>query len=215
MSLVITPSFWGTSIDDPGNLLGWGLMLGREIVVGLTMGLAANILFSGLQLAGQVISQISGMSLADVYNPALDTNVPVFSQLLDATAMLVLVSIGGHREIIAALLDTFRDLPPGELSLAPTLVETITLLVQNSFATGIRAAAPVMISLLLAVIIVALISRTLPQLNTMNLGFSLNSIVLLSMLAFTLSSTVWIFQEELHETMSIIRREFIPSSQAE
>lgn len=215
MAIVITPSFWGLPIAPPGNLLGWGLLLGRETVVGLTMGLAANILFSGLQLAGQLISQISGMSLADVYNPALDTTVPVFSQLLDATAMLVLVSIGGHREIIAALLDTFRDIPPGEISLAPTLVETITILVQNSFVTGIRAAAPVMISLLLAVLIVALISRTLPQLNTMNLGFSLNSLILLSVLAFTLSSTVWIFQEELRETMRLMRRDVIPFSLAD
>jgi flagellar biosynthetic protein FliR len=209
LSLLIVPSQWGQPLPNPGNLLGWGVMLGREAVVGLSMGLAANILFSGLQLAGQVISQISGLSLADVYNPMLDTNVPVFAQLLDATAMLVLVATGGHREIIAALLDTFHTLPPGELTLAPTLVDSLTLLVQNSFTTGIRAAAPVLISLLLSVLIVALVSRTVPQLNTMNLGFALNSLVLLGALAFSLGSAVWIFQEELRGTLATMEREFV------
>jgi flagellar biosynthetic protein FliR len=209
MALLITPSFWGTPVPDPGNLLGWGVMLAREGAVGLAMGLAANILFSGLQLAGQMISQVSGMSLADVYNPALDASVPVFSQLLDATAMLVFVAIGGHREVIDALLDTFRHLPPGQLEFSPTLIDTLNELVQTSFLTGIRASAPVLISLLLAVLIVGLISRTLPQLNTMNLGFTLNSIVLLGTLAFSIGSAVWIFQEETKSTIDAMHREFV------
>jgi len=205
IALLVTPSFWGTSSPEPGNLVGLLVLLGREIVLGLALGLSVNILFSGMQLAGQLISQISGLSLADVYDPSLETNVPVFSQLLDATALAVFVVIGGHRQVIDALLDTFRDMPPGQASFAPTMVDALTLILQSSFLTGIRAAAPVMVSLLLAVLIVGLISRTLPQLNTINLGFSFNTLVLLGTLAFSLGSAAWIFQDETEMAIRVVR----------
>ena len=45
------------------------MLLAREAMLGLALGLAVMILLSGMQLAGQIISQTSGMSLADVANP--------------------------------------------------------------------------------------------------------------------------------------------------
>ena len=205
IALLITPSFWGTAAPDPGNLVGLFVLLAREAVLGLALGLSVNILFSGLQLAGQLIAQISGLSLADVYNPSLDANVPVFSQLLDITALAVFMTIGGHRQVIDALLDTFRDMPPGQADFAPTIVDALTAVLANSFLTGIRASAPVMVSLLLAVLIIGLISRTLPQLNSINLGFSFNTLVLLSTLAFSLSSAIWIFQDETKNAIDTVR----------
>ncbi len=211
IAFMVTPSFWGTSVPDPGNLLNLAILLGREAVLGLALGLSVTILFSGMQLAGQLISQISGLSLADVYNPALDTNVPVFSQLLDITALAVFVTIGGHRQVIDALLLTFREIPPGQAEFAPTLLDALTLILSSSFLTGLRAAAPVMVSLLLAVLIIGLISRTLPQLNTINLGFSLNTMVLLGTLAFSIGSAVWIFQDETHEAIDLVRTAILAS----
>lgn len=205
IALLITPSFWGCAAPDPGNLVGLLVVLGREIVLGLALGLSVNILFSGMQLAGQMIAQISGLSLADVYSPSLDSNVPVFSQLLDATTLAVFMIIGGHRLVIDALLDTFREMPPGQAEFAPTIVDALTMILSNSFLTGIRASAPVMVSLMLAVLIVGLISRTLPQLNAINLGFSFNSLVLLGTLAFTVSSAVWIFQDETDTAINLVR----------
>jgi flagellar biosynthesis protein FliR len=205
IALLITPSFWGNPAPDPGNMVGLFVLLGREAVLGVALGLSVSILFSGMQLAGQLIAQVSGLSLSDVYSPSLDSNVPVFSQLLDATTLAVFVVIGGHRQVIDALLDTFREMPPGQAEFAPTIVDALTIILGNSFLTGIRASAPVMVSLLLAVLIVGLISRTLPQLNSINLGFSFNTLVLLGTLAFSLSSAVWIFQDETKEAIELVR----------
>ena len=215
IALMIVPSFWGVGVPDPGNVLGLLVMLGRELVLGLALGLSVSILFSGLQLAGQLIAQISGLSLADVYNPATDSNVPVFAQLLDATALAVFVIIGGHRQVIDALLDTFHTIKPGRADFAPTVIDALTLVLHNSFLTGIRAAAPVMVSLLLAVLIVGLISRTLPQLNTINLGFSFNTLVLLGTLAISISSAVWIFQDETESAIDTVRTSLMNTAGSE
>ena len=82
-------------------------------MLGLALGLAVMILLSGMQLAGQVISQMSGMSLADVANPTFDTSVPIFSQILEMLALAIFFLVGGHRQVIDALLGSFAWMPPG------------------------------------------------------------------------------------------------------
>src|SRR5690349_1145338 len=69
LAVVITPLHWGLAPPQPANLLEFGVIIGREALLGVALGSAIMILLSGMQLAGQVISQMSGMSLADVVNP--------------------------------------------------------------------------------------------------------------------------------------------------
>src|SRR5215212_3694581 len=57
IALLITPSFWGNPAPDPGNMVGLFVLLGREAVLGVALGLSVSILFSGMQLAGQLIAQ--------------------------------------------------------------------------------------------------------------------------------------------------------------
>ena len=54
-----------------------------------------------------------------------------------------------------------------------------------------------MVALLLATLVVALISRTLPQLNAVAVGLNFNSLIVLGMFALCLGSAAWVFQEEL------------------
>jgi flagellar biosynthetic protein FliR len=67
-----------------------------------------------------------------------------------------------------------------------------------------------MAALLIATLIVGLISRTLPQLNTFALGFGLNSVVLLAALAMSLGAAAWVFQDQLLEVMGMIRGALAP-----
>ena len=141
-----------------------------------------TILFSGIQVAGQIVSQMSGLSLADVFNPGFDENVSVFSQLfyfLDAGR--VRGASAGIGSMIEALLETFAWAPPGQAMLGDTYVDTLTGMMTQSFALGIRAAAPLMVALLLSTIVLGLISRTLPQINIIAVGFGLNSLLTLAM----------------------------------
>jgi flagellar biosynthetic protein FliR len=73
---------------------------------------------------------------------------------------------------------------------------------------GIRASAPVMVALLLATLVVALISRTLPQLNAVAVGLNFNSLIVLGVFAFTLGAAAWIFQEELDTVIATMNGAF-------
>jgi flagellar biosynthetic protein FliR len=208
VSLVLTPLFWGQTVPQPENLLILGTLLAREAILGIALGLAVLILLSGMQLAGQIISQTSGMTLADVANPTFDTSVPLFSQILEMLALAIFFILGGHRQVIDALLRSFQWMPPGNGRLPDSLVESLAAITSQSFEVGIRAAAPVMVALLLATLIVALISRTLPQLNAVAVGLNFNSLIVLGMFAFCLGSAAWVFHDELSDAVEAITTTF-------
>ncbi|OHB78609.1 MAG: hypothetical protein A2W31_12425 [Planctomycetes bacterium RBG_16_64_10] len=185
----------------PDYLLG----LAGELLIGLVLGLGIKILLVAMQLADQLISQLSGLSLADVFQPNLGTNVSVFAQFLLSVALAVFVVLGGHRMVMAALLDTFAALPPGAAPAPAAVVEVMTTLLAQSFALGIRTAAPAMTALLLATLVLGLISRTLPQINIIAVGFGVNTLVALGALLLSLGAVAWTFQEQIEPVLDLLQ----------
>lgn len=208
ISLVITPLFWGQPIPAPENLIVLGTLLAREAMLGLALGLALLILLSGMQLAGQIISQTSGMTLADVANPTFETSVPLFSQILELLATAIFFLVGGHRQVMDALLRSFTWMPPGNGHLPDSLLEALTLVASQSFEVGIRASAPVLVALLIATLIVALISRTLPQLNAVAVGLNFNALIVMGMLGLCLGSAAWVFQDHVEGVLDAVTSSF-------
>lgn len=205
LAAIVSPLHWESGPDPPGNLVVLVIMLGREAALGLGLGMAVTIFFTGMQLAGNIMGQMSGMQLADAFDPTYDATVPVFGQLLDIIAVAVFIATSGHRKVIGALLDTFHWRPPGGDDFPTSIVEALVTVATESFLVGIRAAAPVMISLLLAVLILGLISRTLPQLNVFVIGFNINAFVALLTLSFSLATVSFVVEERADEIVESVR----------
>lgn len=211
LALLITPTQWHVGIEYPGTTVNYLVFIGSELLIGLSLGMGITILFSGVQLAGQMIGRISGLMLADVFDPAIGTSVPMFSRLLFLVTMAVFVTIGGHRMVMAGLLDTFQTIPPGSGTVAVSLYEVFELLLTQSFELGIRAAAPVVTALLLSTLVMGLIGRTLPQLNILAVGFGMNSMLTFGMLALVMGAAVWVFQDEVGPALQIILETLVGS----
>ena len=204
LALLIAPMQTMKLASEPHTLVDFGLLVAGESLIGLTIGVGITMLFSGVQVAGQVVSQMSGLQMADVYNPGFDANVPIFSQLLYYVALGVFVIIDGHRRVMGAVLDTFAWLPPGGSGMPASITETLTTLIAQSFLLGIKAAAPAMAALLLATLVLGLVSRTLPQLNIMSVGFGFSSMITLGALSVSLGTAVWAFQDQVEPALTAL-----------
>jgi len=204
LAVLITPTQWDAPLEDPGTTLNYLVFIGSELVIGLSLGLAVVILFSGIHLAGQMIGRIGGLLLADVFDPSTGTSIPMFSQLMLLVTTAVFLLIGGHRVVMAGLLDTFQTIPPGSGAVPSSIAETFVLLLAQSFALAVRAAAPVVTSLLLSTLVMGLISRTLPQLNILVVGFGMNAMLTFGALALSLGAAVWVFQDQLEPAVEML-----------
>ncbi len=142
LAVLMMPLAWGQTLPPLGNLVNYLVLIAAEVLIGLTLGLGVNILFSGIQIAANVIGQMSGLQLAEVFDPATDANVPVFSQIMFYVTLAVFVLIGGHRRVLGGLLDTFVWLPAGAGGLPQGLAEAVTGLATQSFLLAVRPRRP-------------------------------------------------------------------------
>jgi len=205
MAFVVTPVYLNTTLPPVSNLVTYAHLMANEVAVGLLLGLGVTIVFSGIQVAGQIVSKMSGLSLADVFDPSFGENVSIFTQLFFFVTMAVFVAIGGHRIVLEAVLETFTWAPPGHAALGATYVDALTGLMSQSFALGIRAAAPLLIALFLSTMVLGLIGRTLPQVNIVAVGFSINSMLALAMILLSLGAVAWTFQEPTIEALRTLQ----------
>jgi flagellar biosynthetic protein FliR len=89
--------------------------------------------------------------------------------------------------------------------LGASYLETLLAVLTQSFQLGIRAAAPLMIALGVATLVLGLISRTLPQINVIAVGFGLNSIITISGILLTVGSFAWTFCEPMIATLEALQ----------
>lgn len=197
LAMLVTPVQLARATNPPDTLVELGIVMAGESLIGVILGLGVLVLLSGMQLAGQIIAQMNGMSIGEVFNPQLDTNVPLFSQLLQFHALALFALLGGHRLVMGALLDTFETMPPGQALLGDSVLETCSTLMSQSLSLGIRVAAPATAALLLSNLILGIISRTLPQLNILSFGFGFSALITFFVLWMSMGNLEDVFAEQL------------------
>jgi flagellar biosynthetic protein FliR len=69
---------------------------------------------------------------------------------------------------------------------------------------GIRAAGPLLVALLLSNLVLGLVSRTLPQVNVLAVGFGLNAMLALGVLFLSIGAAAWTFQDPAADVMQRI-----------
>lgn len=205
IALLISPVVAMHPPADMTNLVIYGKYLVTEALVGLLLGFGITVFLSGIQLTGQIISQLGGTAVAEVFDPTIESNVSVFSQMFYFLSLAMFVLLDGHRLVMDALLDTYQFIPPGHASLGQTYMETLTTLFAQSFLLGIRAAAPTMTALLLSTLVLGLIGRTLPQINILAVGFGINAMLTLGCLFMSLGAIAWAFPQETTAAVEMMR----------
>lgn len=205
LSLIITPLHSGAAAADLGRLLVFGKFVANETLLGLLLGLGLMILLSGVQLTGQIISQLGGTAIAEGADPNLEENSPVYSQMFYFLTLAMFVLLDGHRLLVEGLLDTYRWLPPGRATLGASYVTALVTLLSQSFSLGLRAAAPAMTALLLATLVLGLIGRAVPQINVLVVGFSLNALLTLGSLCVSLGAIAWAFPQQSVDALHLLR----------
>jgi flagellar biosynthetic protein FliR len=126
---------------------------------------------------------LSGFALMNVFNPALETQVPVFGFFLYLIAVLYLFILNLHHVMLRALVSSFDAVPPGGFVLNPELLGQVTTWGSAMFSIGLVIAAPIAGALLIAYVTMGLLSRLVPQIHLFVVGFPLTIAMALVLMA--------------------------------
>jgi len=171
LSVALYPLVQTQQVVIPQRLGHLGLVVVSEMLIGLTIGFVAQILFAGIQLGGEIISQQMGLNFATIFDPQNAHQVSLIAHFQDVLAMLLFLSGSAHHWFIIAMAESLQSIPLGALSASGAVLPVILTLLGKACVIAIQLAAPVSIALLLATLALGVIARLVPQLNVFMLSF--------------------------------------------
>lgn len=183
IALVLLPG--AAPVPAPAEVLDFPLPVASEMVIGLAIGLVAAVLVHAATMAGEVLSLQMGLSLGPAYSPVPEMQVSGVAPFVSLMALFVYVAVGGHLMMLEGLATSIAVLPPGG---AVDMAGGTLLVVATGqmFTCAVTIAGPVMATLLLVNVALAMLSRAVPQINAMLLSFPVTIGVGLLMLAASL-----------------------------
>ena len=163
---------------------GLTLAVAGEAMVGLAMGYVARLMFVGVEIGAFHISQQMGLSLAEVYGG--QERADPLRPMLHLLALVIFLAVGGQRLMLSAVARSFETLPPLALTRADVL-DVVVGLLGASFVLALKVAAPVLLAMLLAGVLLGLLQRTAPTLNILSVGLPLRVLLGLVLVASMLA----------------------------
>lgn len=179
-----------TSVQTPPatDLVGLLPLVVGEVLIGLVLGFIAALPIICLDLAGFMMGHQMGLGLARVYNPDAGTDTDILGQLMMYLGLGTFLALGGIEVLFSCLVSTFGRVPPGGLALTQIPLEFIISVLGSGFELGVRVALPVVAIIFLIMVALGLLSKTVPQLNVMTVGFTIKIMAGLVILLLAIGS---------------------------
>ena len=158
----------------------------QQLVIGISLGFAVRIVFSGVELAGEIIGLQMGLNFAGFFNPMTGGEATATSRFFGVIVSWLFMVINGHLLLIAAVVQSFRAFP---VSAEPfSFLRTVQPQVWGAeiFALGLWIALPLVAMLLFVNLVLGIISRVAQQMNVFAIGFPITVSVGLGGMLLTL-----------------------------
>jgi flagellar biosynthetic protein FliR len=116
-----------------------------------------------MQVMGHVIDQQVGFAAATVFDPASEQMHSLIGELLVLMVLVTFLSLDIHHKLLLGIASTIHAIPLGQS--VHLNIEVLWQVLSIQFALAFALACPVILSLWLVDVILALASRSLPQAN--------------------------------------------------
>lgn len=180
LAATLPPSAW-PAIDDALSL---ALAVTSELLLGAMLALGLHAAFGAMHFAGRLLDLQIGFGVGGVFDPTTRSQASALSMALQWLAVVVFFSIDGHHALLRGISHSLTQVPIGTLFTAyrlPQLISAFGLV----FTLALMVCGPVLVALLVLEAGLAVVSKSLPQMNVFFVSIPLKIFVGLGMLALT------------------------------
>ncbi len=174
------------------------LVIAKELLLGIAIGLLGYLLLVGVQIGGQIIGFQMGFGVVNVFDPMTNTQLSIIAQFKNIAMLLFFVALDGHHMVIGAISESFDVVPVGTFVFQSEGFLFVVQLMSLAFSTAIQIVAPIFVTLLTLHTVMGIMGRLVPQLNLMIVGFPLQIATGLTLLSLSLNYFYIVFEKLLH-----------------
>ncbi|MGB1109375.1 MAG: flagellar biosynthetic protein FliR [Gammaproteobacteria bacterium] len=151
---------------DPLSISGF-IFIAGQFAIGIAIGFVLRMVFSALEIGGQIISMQMGLGFAEMSDPQTGARVPTVGHLYNVLGTLIFIGLDGHLLLIKLLLDSYHLLPISAGGLPPLGARELAHWGSAMFQGAVMLALPAMAALLAVNLATGVMTRAVPQFNMM------------------------------------------------
>lgn len=167
------------------------LLIG-ELLVGVSIALGLQLTFAAILWAGRALDIQAGFGLAMLADPTTNAQTPLAGTILSYAAGIIFFAIDAHYDLLALWAASFETLPVGYQGFGPDMLNLARFL-STAFLLAIGLVGIAMLAIFLADLVIAFLSRTLPQMNVLLLGFQVKAMLTLLVLPICVTFALALF----------------------
>lgn len=200
---VVAPLLPAGPVVEPFSLQA-GMLVVQQVLIGVAMGFAMQLVFSAVVTGGQVIAMQMGLGFASMVDPQNGTQVPVLSQFYLLLVTLLFLGMDGHLVLVEMVVESFHTVPIAADGLTRNGFWNLAAWGSQMFAGAVWLSLPAVASLLVVNIAFGVMARAAPQLNIFAIGFPVALIMGFVVMLFTLPTLVPQFDNLMREGLELI-----------
>jgi flagellar biosynthetic protein FliR len=187
LSLALAATLFGAADQPEVDAQGIALvaLVLRELVIGLFLGFLLQLSLMSIRVMGELLGLEMGLQMANQVDPVSGLSTPIVTRLYEGLALLAMLSIDAHHWLVMALFDSIERAPVGLAASTDGIAGVFMSMFSEMLGAGIALAAPFSVVMSLVTLLLGLLARTAPQVNVLELGFTLRiGIAMVAMLVF-------------------------------
>ncbi len=143
----------------------------QQVGIGLAIGFTIRLVFSAIELAGEVVGLQMGLSFASFFDPSLNTQSSAVARFFGHMAAFLFIVMNGHLLVMMAVIKSFDAFPVDQNFLEALKTMKLYSLGSDIFASGLWIALPMVGMLMFVNLAFGIVSRVAPQMNLFSIGF--------------------------------------------
>ena len=160
------------------GMIGYSVIVLKEGITGLLIGLAANICNSIILFAGRIIDMDIGLAMAQQFDPINRTQVSLTGNLYFYFLLMLLVVTDMHHVILNSFVDVFELVPiNAQIFDWEHLVTAFVTYLVDLFVISFRIMLPIFACIMILNCILAILAKVAPQMNMFAVGMQLKIMV--------------------------------------
>ncbi|RKY27495.1 MAG: hypothetical protein DRP83_02265 [Planctomycetota bacterium] len=182
--------------------LGAALLVGREVLCGLALGMMARLVFMAVQQGAMIGTQQMGFADAGIFDPSTGEGTRPIALLFQMVFAVLFLSINGHHLLLMTVYRSYDAFPAGQPAEVALLTQGVIEAGATMLLFALKLAAPLLAGFLLLAVIMGVIARVMPEMNILMasmplrvvVGMGLSLLVLGTLNSFVVRLTDWLDQ---------------------
>ncbi len=197
LTVVMAPGLAPGLPVAPGDPWLAGQMVMTEVIIGLTIGSLARLLFTALATAGQVFGAETGLAFAQTADPTMNQTGQIFSVFLSLLGVTLLFVTNLHHVFLEGLGRSYETFVPGQPLLIGDAADMAVAMVSESFRIGVQIGAPIILAGLIFRVGLGVLARLAPTIQVFFVTMPLSVLGGFIIMALGLSSGMILWLDAL------------------